>query len=326
MTIFAPYHYLWAKGNTSIYAITSLEECMRKLPKIQAVTAAFAIAGGPASLWVVVTDAIPDMKKFVDSGRFLIISLGGLAGPFLEDACTEDELYTLLEKLLLDTGCRALDFDVEGASLTQKDTITKRNKVIRRLQQQFPGLYVSFTLPAGDPKWGTLTTDSVWLLKDAITNNVDISVVNGMVMDIYRQTPYSWGDMAISMIEDMKTTLSNLYPKKTQSDLYRMLGATFMAGVNDDSSIFSVEAASQLAKYATEKNIGLISFWALQRDQERKNSLATSSMVQNRDFEFCTAIQSNLPPPISPPQPAHVHIEIQFDYNVSKKKWSISLD
>jgi chitinase len=46
-----------------------------------------------------------------------------------------------------------------------------------------------------------------------------------------------------------------------------MVGATAMIGKNDDNETFSIGNANTLIAYARQKQIGLVSFWAIQRDQ-----------------------------------------------------------
>jgi hypothetical protein len=59
-----------------------------------------------------------------------------------------------------------------------------------------------------------------------------------------------------------------------------------MIGYNDDYTIFSLEDAQQVASYAVPKGVGLLSFWAMQRDQIGSGSLALYSGANKTDFEF----------------------------------------
>ena len=281
---------MWAKGNTSSYAVTSLVDGMNKI-KLPAATYAFVIGNGFGGLWGTVTDCLDDMKEYVAKGGCLILSCGGANGPYLEDSMTEDQEYAALKSLLDKTGCRALDFDIEGGAVATPSTIAKRNNVLLRLQKNYPSLYISYTLPVGNPAWGALTQDGLNLLSSSIKAGVNISVVNGMVMDLYAaELEKTWGATAIAIVESMKTQLKTLYPNKTNAQIYAMLGATFMAGENDDGSFFTLSDATALAEYAVKNKMALLSYWALQRDQsDRSQGIAASTMIAQSNFAFYNA-------------------------------------
>ena len=65
-----------------------------------------------------------------------------------------------------------------------------------------------------------------------------------------------------------------------------MLGITTMIGKNDDASIFSPIDMTIIAEYAANKNIGLLSYWSINRDQSGTGNLGIYSQHNNSDFEF----------------------------------------
>ena len=309
MTIFAPYSYVWSLNNTTAYKIPDLTTGKSVL-NLKAATAAFVISDGGTNIWPVVTSAIPDMKKFVDQGGLLIISMGGANSPFLQNTMSLEQEIKILTNLLNDTGCRHIDFDIEGGEVSNLPGITQTNQTILALQKQFPDLYVSLTLPVGNPKWGTIQQTGIDIIKNAISLGVTINIVNGMVMDL-GVVDINWGEMAIGMMENMKTQLALLYPSKSDSQLYGMLGCTPMIGKNDDGSVFTLQDATTVGNYVKEKGIGLLSFWALQRDQSSQSGgLATSTMVSQSDYAyynaFLNALGNNSPIPAPTPTPAPV--------------------
>ncbi|KAI8822280.1 hypothetical protein BJ741DRAFT_572150 [Chytriomyces cf. hyalinus JEL632] len=250
------------------------------------------------------------MTQFVSNGGYLIISCGGASGPFLEDTMNADQQFSqfsVLSNLLKQTGCRALDFDVEGASLANGASVQQRNVVISRLQTAFPGLYVSFTLPAEQPQYGgALSSDGVALLQSAKQAGITVSCVNLMTMDVYASSPVKWGQLAIDMVDSAKTQLAQIFTGRSDSELYAMLGATPMIGVNDDKSIFTLEDAAMLGAYLAKKGARLMSFWSLQRDQNRAGGLDVSTQVSQSDFQFFNtskaALEKSSPVP-TPPKP-----------------------
>jgi chitinase len=63
-----------------------------------------------------------------------------------------------------------------------------------------------------------------------------------------------------------------------------MVGATAMAGHNDDTEIFSLDNASALIAYAKQKKLGLVSFWAIQRDEKCPAAI---------DLNLCTGVNAS---------------------------------
>jgi len=62
--------------------------------------------------------------------------------------------------------------------------------------------------------------------------------------------------------------LQSLYPQATSQQLWHMIGITEMPGIDDfgPAETFSTANAVTILNWAQQHGIGLISFWALQRD------------------------------------------------------------
>src|SRR5947208_16332137 len=97
---------------------------------------------------------------------------------------TEDQMFNAIDNLLTKTGSRFLDFDVEGSGIGMVAQNDLRNKVIRRLQTKYPKLYVSYTLAVQSAQYGALPDSALTMLKNAISNEVRVDEVNGMIMDL----------------------------------------------------------------------------------------------------------------------------------------------
>ncbi len=66
-----------------------------------------------------------------------------------------------------------------------------------------------------------------------------------------------------------------------------MIGVTPMIGVNDVSTeIFTPADALSLASFAAQKNINLLSYWAMQRDQVGTGSVDDYSKENTTDFQY----------------------------------------
>lgn len=254
-----------------------------------------------------------DFNEFKSKGGQLIFSFGGAAGVYLELLLSEDKMFEEIVNVLDKTGCRALDWDIEGGIIGDIPTNTKRAKVIKRLQDKYPGLYISYTLAAdrfGIPFLG------INLLKNALENGVKINMVNIMAMNISRVDPGKWGEAASNMGDTTVMQLKNLWPTLTTQQIYKMLGITVMIGRNDDGSVFQESDATVIAQYAKDKNIGLLSFWSINRDQilpqGSSGDNAIYSQVNTKDFEFFNRMKaivgvdgklpnSSITPPTDPP-------------------------
>jgi chitinase len=307
MTIFAPYCYNWSLGN-SLYKIDSLQSAKRTLNH-DCFISCFVISNGFNDVHANVSTSINDLKAYTQSGGKLIISFGGASGPFLENTMSEDRQFEVMANLLTETNCRAIDFDVEGAEIMMIESMNQRNKVIKRLLQRFPDLWISFTLAVGAPsQWdkGGLPLAGINFVNKLITDGIPFKVINCMLMDTYSQLPAgkTWGMVYQEIMESVYNQLSNLLPGKSSSEIYGMLGLCPMIGLQDDNTTCSLQDVELLAKWAQRNNCGLFTYWSLQRDQVGKGMLSVYSQVNNLDYEFFNVIKNNISiSPIQPPQP-----------------------
>lgn len=294
-TILAPYCYSWSKWHRSSYKIPTLVDGIKNIGMTSA-TFAFVTSDGGNNLSATVHENIEDMVEYVKLGGQLIISCGGAMSPWIEATMSVERMVELLYGLFIKTGAKGIDLDVEGTALHNTEDVNKLNKAVAQLQKKIPGLYVSYTIPVGDPQWESIEGPAQNLLKNAIENGVNINVVNMMLMDLYGD--YSkrpkWGQLAINIAENAKKTLSKLFPSRSESQIYNTIGLCPMIGTQDDLSVFSVDDAKTLAKYAKEKNVGLYTCWAMQRDQVGNVDLNLHSRVNKVDFEFYNSIKNIL--------------------------------
>lgn len=288
-TIIAPYSYNWSLGN-NVYAIPDLKTAMSKI-NLKAATSAFITGDGALGLSPSVEANMEDMKAFINAGNILILSVGGANGPFIQDTMDKNQMVNVLSNLLDRTGSRHLDFDIEGSALPNVAKYTPLNEAIVLLQKKYAGLYVSYTIPVGQPQWGSIEHNGMALLKNAKKAGVDITVVNAMIMDIFSEA--DWGVLPVKILENMHQQLkAEVFPEKSDQQIYRMLGATPMIGTDDMGAIFSIEHAKTLATYAKEKNIGLVSYWSLQRDQVGTGNLGIYSQQNSTNFQYYNTFKS----------------------------------
>ena len=113
-----------------------------------------------------------------------------------------------------------------------------------------------------------LTSQGLSVVSHAIAAGVKISHVNLMTMDYgdsYGGKPLA--PVAIGSLTAANAQLLTLVPGLTTAQAWRMLGVIPMIGKNDDSEVFSLDDAKTLAAFATANDLGLVSFWSIDRDQ-----------------------------------------------------------
>ena len=281
----APYFETWAYGGG--FTPTTLMQA-KSAGGVTAATMAFGVSGGGCSLGGGLEANMSgagktDIANFQAAGGRVILSFGGASGTYLENACSDDGMYNLVKSVLDTTGARAIDFDVEGSQLDIGSLNTRRNNVAKRLQAAYPGLYVSFTLPV-DPTG--LESDGLTVVRSANAAGVNVSMVNVMAMD-YGDASTAMGQRAISAATATFNQIKPIFAGKTDAQLWAMIGVTPMIGVNDtQSEVFRQADASQLTTFAQQKGLGLLSYWALQRDMPGGSDYNDFSLVNTKAYEF----------------------------------------
>ena len=281
----APYFHAWSGG--------TLTEAKR-VAGLDSATLAFAITKGSCALGQDLLNKLPDARTYVGAGGQLIISFGGQNGVYAEIACKDDnQLFNLLDKLIVDSGTRRIDWDVEGHQLLDVEGTARRTRVLLRLQAKYPDLYTSFTLPG----WlRGVDANSMNLLKTTIGAGVRISMVNVMTMSFGLENlrtmvvPSTVAQASIMTFRATVSQMATLYPNKTQAQLHAMMGMTPMIGKNDDGSTFSLVDAKTIADFVKANGIGLLSYWSFQRDQAQSsnasNDLGSFSGVAQSNYQF----------------------------------------
>ncbi|GHO58379.1 hypothetical protein [Ktedonobacter robiniae] len=243
-------------------------------------TLAFITASGCSPVWdgyVPINNTSSDLPTLTSDisyirsqGGDVIISFGGASGQELAQACTSaSSLQAQYQAVINQYSASHLDFDIEGGEEGDATTYTRRNTALAALQQANPGLTISFTLPSGTTGLEPAPaghTGSLDLLKDAISKGVNFSVVNLMTMD-YGSPDSQMGQEAINAANGLHAQLQQMFPSKTSSQLWSMVGITAMIGQNDTpGEIFTQSNASQVLSFAQANQIGELAFWAVSRD------------------------------------------------------------
>jgi chitinase len=165
--------------------------------------------------------------------------------------------------------------DIEDISLDNAAAIDRRNQAIHLVQEwaarQHRTVEIVYTLPTAPTG---LEDNAINVLASAARNHARVDIVNIMTFDYY-------DDQAHDMAADTKTaatslvgTLQQLYPHRSTAQLWRMVGITEMLGIDDYGSggepgpleIFTLADARTITRWAADRRIGELSFWALGRD------------------------------------------------------------
>lgn len=205
-----------------------------------------------------------DIQFIRSQGGDVVISFGGAAGQELALTCPDaTSLQAQYQAVINQYHVNHLDFDIEGGTEGDVTSYDRRNTALAALQQANPGLVISFTLPSATT--GLLST-SIGLLNNAKSHGVNFSVVNLMAMD-YGSADSMMGQEAINAANGFFSQLQQIFPSKSTSQLWAMIGLTVMIGQNDSQGeILSEQNAQQVLSFAQQQHLGLLSFWEVSRD------------------------------------------------------------
>jgi chitinase len=262
----APYAEVW----NSPSALTDV----RNATGLKFFTLAFVIDGGGCNAtfngdtpvgdgsW---TSAINSLRA---AGGDVMASFGGASGTEEALACTSVSTLEAQYKRVVDTlGLTRVDLDIEGSALGDTAANDRRNAALADLQQQYAAqgrhLDVQYTLPVSP---SGLESDSLSLLNNARSHNLDVSLVNIMAMDY--GSAMDMGNAAISAARGLHDQLGRIWTGKSSAQLWRMEGITPMIGVNDTSSeVFSTSDAQDVEAFAAANGVQELTFWSLGRDK-----------------------------------------------------------
>jgi chitinase len=199
------------------------------------------------------TSQINSLKS---AGGNVIVSFGGESGGEVAQTCTSVSSLTAAYANVVNTyGVTRLDFDIEGSTLGDSASNTRRNQALAALQAQNPAVQVDYTLAVAP---NGLPSQELGVLQSAKSNGVKVSVVNIMTMD-FGNGQNALND-AISAAQATAGQLSSLYGIST-AQAYGMMGLTPIAGQNDDNEVFSQSNASTLESFAASNGVQELSFW-----------------------------------------------------------------
>ena len=206
-----------------------------------------------------------NVADFNRAGLDYIVSTGGEGNVF---TCSSDAGMEAFIARYASPRLVGLDFDIEARQTPEiVDALVRR---VVAAQRRHPELRFSFTLPtmaAADGSRASLNAQGRGVLQAIRDHGLTRYTINLMVMDYGPPVPANCVvgsgvcDMGASAIQ----AAENL--NATQGVPFGQIALTAMIGVNDvAANDFTLADASRLARYARERGLAGLHFWALDRD------------------------------------------------------------
>lgn len=186
-------------------------------------------------------------------GGDVIVSFGGANGTPIDVTITDvNALVSAYQSVINRYGLTWIDFDVEGVWVNDQASIQRRNQAARILQNNNPGLKITYCLPVMPTG---LTAAGIYVINDAKAKGVNIYNVNVMAMD-YGQSNSQMGQAAISAAQN------------TRNQTSLNVGITPMIGKNDtQNETFTLANATEVLNFANANAwVNMIAMWSANRD------------------------------------------------------------
>jgi hypothetical protein len=215
-----------------------------------------------------------DIAAIQAHGGNVIPSFGGYTadttGTDIADSCDSvDSIAQVFESLITTYNVPRIDLDVEGTSVTNTVGINRRNEAIAETEAWAAAhgrsIQFSYTLPTFPTG---LPAAELGVLQNAVADGAVISTVNLETFDYYIGTQQNMLTDTISAATALEGQLQTLYPADSSRQLWHMVGITEMPGIDDfgPDETFTQADAVATAAWARIKGVGMLSMWALQRD------------------------------------------------------------
>ena len=279
--LFAPYVYIGCSNNINLI------DCFRKT-KLKNYILAFLVNKNGTPCW-------DNGKSYKDSfldeeldyiykkGGKIIISTGGAGSGDLPKTIPVKDCFNCFKYLIDKYHIYGIDFDIEGGNIANDNDIHNRIELIKLLKKEYPNIYISFTLPI-DPDG---FRDNGLKLINTTLLYTKIDCINLMTMDYGSYyAPNGKTEMAKYAIKCIEKVIGQLEGKNLK------IGCTSMIGVNDCvDEIFTLDNAKELVNYCIQhKNVYLLSYWSLNRDNGNKVNLTYAdpkySGLEQNLFDF----------------------------------------
>lgn len=213
--------------------------------------------------------SIPQLDEFQqlrDMGGDVSASFGGQANTPIWVCATDEISLSICYKEIIDLyNFRRIDLDIEGAWLDDTASNTRNSSALAILQDELLSDPVEIWLTLPVATFG-LTSSGLAVVQDMIDAGVNLTGINAMTMD-YVPVEDDMAQASIDALTALQGQLSDLYPDKSESEIWQMIGATPLIGDNDiGGETFTLDDAQTLLDFAQSVNMRLLSMWSSNRD------------------------------------------------------------
>ena len=217
---------------------------------------------------------LAQIKMLQHMGGNVIPAFGGdiadSRGTEIADSCRSvRKIAAAYELLVTRYHLTRLDMDVETGSLHNRADVKRRNKAIAMAQHWAAARKIRLEIDFSIPVFRSgLSAPGIFVLRNAIASGVHVNLVNILAFDYYRGKKTDMGNSAVGAAAGVHNQLHRLLPRDGAAELWRKEGITLLPGIDDAGSTetTSTRNAAQVMKFAVRKRMGLMSIWALQRD------------------------------------------------------------
>jgi len=273
---------------------------------VGAVTGAFIVADRGSSCsptWAGYTDyavgssgdSLSTITAFQSSGGRFVASFGGAINDELARVCTTPRtLLAAYTKVVTRFSLDRIDFDIEGADVSDSVTNKRRATAVAALQAQRAAaghpLQVSLTLPVMPTG---LLQSGLRTITEFTTAGVTLSAVNVMAMD-YGDGTRNMGAAAISAATSTAAQLGTVpaFARLTTAQRLSLVMVTPMLGQNDVAGeVFSLADAKSVGAFVRANALAGLGWWEMTRDQPCTGGIPAymCSGVSSPRWAFATA-------------------------------------
>jgi chitinase len=223
-------------------------------------------------------------------GGSVMVSYGGEANTELAVDCTDPaKLQQAYLEPVQRYHAKAIDLDIEGASLADTQANARRATAIAAVQKQLASekkpLKVWMTLPVSSHG---LTAEGIAAVQAMLKKKVQLAGVNAMTMD-FGEGEGAAHDMLGTIERSLDATQLQVQSLWRAAGLpssagaaWGHVGVTPMVGVNDvTSERFTTKDAHGLAEFVNSRGIPRVSIWSLNRDSQCGGAFAKTGELSN---------------------------------------------
>jgi chitinase len=263
--LFAPYYEMYDTSTDLAQLSQQSGERDLSLAFLETATAGSCTAywDGDTSTPIAASSFGSDIATIQASGGNVIPSFGGYTadttGTEIADSCDSvSAIAQVYESLITTYNVPRIDMDIEGTSVTNTAGINRRNEAIAETEAWAAAhgrsIQFSYTLPTFPTG---LPAAELAVLQNAVADGAVISTVNLETFDYYIGTQQNMLTDTETAATALEGQLQTLYPNDSARQLWQMVGIT---------ETFTEADAVATAVWARLHGVGMLSFWASQRD------------------------------------------------------------